>query len=65
MMEVETALTHAHRSNIQRYLRLLDTILTDVERNYIELRLSEEQAVLHAFQSRAMGRLPGQQMNLE
>jgi hypothetical protein len=36
----------AHRNNINRYERLLQTHLTDIERNFIELRLWEEQAAL-------------------
>ena len=33
----------AHQNNIRRYRRLLATRLTDLERAYIERRLSEEQ----------------------
>ena len=55
MMEVEAALTRAHRSNIRRYNKLLETHLTDIERDFIESRLSEERAVLQALQSGAMG----------
>jgi hypothetical protein len=32
----------AHRNNIYRYRRLLATKLTDLERDYVERRLSEE-----------------------
>lgn len=46
MAFLETALCQAHRKNITRYERLLQTYLTDTERNFIELRLSEEQAAL-------------------
>ncbi|MBR1295114.1 hypothetical protein [Bradyrhizobium ottawaense] len=31
-----------HRKNVERYLRLLETALTDVEQQYIEKRLAEE-----------------------
>ena len=48
-MEVKAALMHAHRNNIRRYRRLLETGLTEVEREYIELRLSEEQAILRDY----------------
>jgi hypothetical protein len=51
MMEIETTLTRAHRDNIQRYHKLLKTNLTEVERNYIDERLSEEQAILQVLQS--------------
>jgi hypothetical protein len=56
MMETETALARAHRDNIQRYHKLLKTNLTDVERNYIEERLSQERAILQVLQ-------PGRQEN--
>lgn len=42
------ALSRAYSRNIERYHRLLKTRLTDVERNYIEWRLSHEQAALAA-----------------
>jgi hypothetical protein len=35
-----------HRNNIDRYRRLLKTRLTELERQYIEGRLSEEQSAL-------------------
>jgi hypothetical protein len=43
---LETELCQARRNNINRYERLLKTYLTEIERNFIELRLSEEQAAL-------------------
>jgi hypothetical protein len=46
MAIVEYSLCQAHRNNISRYQRLLETYLTDIERNYVESRLSEEQAAL-------------------
>ncbi|WP_454649729.1 hypothetical protein [Bradyrhizobium liaoningense] len=49
MSAVSFALSRAHSMNIQRYHRLLKTHLTDVERNYIEWRLSQEQAALAAI----------------
>lgn len=51
----------AHRNNISRYERLLKTYLTDIERNFIELRLSEEQVALRQInQPTPLGRLrPG------
>jgi len=39
-VDAKTARLDAHRNNIQRYRRLLETHLTDVERDYIEGRLS-------------------------
>jgi hypothetical protein len=44
--DAKSARLHAHRNNIRRYRALLETHLTDVERKYIERRLSEELAVL-------------------
>ena len=37
-----------HRNSIHRYRRLLGTKLTDVERTFIERRLSEEQRALNS-----------------
>lgn len=39
----------AHRANVHRYHRLLATRLSDLERAYIERRLSEEQASVEAL----------------
>jgi hypothetical protein len=39
----------AHHSNIGRYQRLLETKLSEVERTFIEKRLSEEQAQLRSL----------------
>lgn len=39
----------AHRNSVHRYRRLLATQLTDLERAYIERRLSEEQAAMAAL----------------
>ncbi|QOZ11203.1 hypothetical protein [Bradyrhizobium sp. CCBAU 51765] len=49
MPAVSFALSRAHSMNIERYHRLLKTHLTDVERDYIEWRLSQEQAALAAI----------------
>jgi hypothetical protein len=46
MAIVEYALIQAHRNNINRYERLLQTFLTEIERHYIEMRLSEQRAAL-------------------
>lgn len=47
MAILEIALCEAHRNNINRYKRLLQTYLTEIERDFVEGRLSEEQAALH------------------
>lgn len=44
--ELQTKLELAHRANIDRYRRILETYLTDEERDFVELRLAEEQAAL-------------------
>ncbi|WP_369719751.1 hypothetical protein AB8Z38_21070 [Bradyrhizobium sp. LLZ17] len=44
MTEEEIARLRTHRNNIDRYRRLLETELTEVERHYFEMRLSEEQS---------------------
>jgi len=46
MSILESSLCTAHQNNINRYKRLLETYLTDIERNFVEGRLSEEQAAL-------------------
>jgi len=46
MAFVEFELCQNHRNNISRYERLLKTYLTDIERNFIELRLWEERVAL-------------------
>jgi hypothetical protein len=55
MVETKTTLTRAHHDNIRRYNKLLETRLTDVERDFIEVRLSEERAILQALQSSTPG----------
>jgi hypothetical protein len=54
MAVLETALCQACRNNISRYERLLKTHLTDLERNFVELRLWEERSAL-----RVLDREPG------
>ncbi|MCP3402030.1 hypothetical protein NLM25_33710 [Bradyrhizobium sp. CCGB01] len=44
MLAVDIARIQAHRNNIRRYQRLLETKLTEVERSFIERRLDEERA---------------------
>ena len=49
MIDENLARLRAHRNNVHRYRRLLATQLTDLERTYIERRLSEEQAAMAAL----------------
>jgi hypothetical protein len=44
MVEEKAVRLCAHRNNIHRYRRLLRTQLTDLERQYLEQRMSEEQS---------------------
>ena len=48
MTAIKFAIRQAHVKNIERYRRLLKTYLTDLERQYIECRLLEEQAAMRA-----------------
>jgi hypothetical protein len=57
MAIVEYALCQAHRNNIKQYERLLDTHLTDIERDFIDIRLSEERAALRIADQGAQIRL--------
>jgi hypothetical protein len=46
MLDVNLERLRAHQKNIDRYRRLLGTRLSDLERSYIERRVSDEQAAL-------------------
>jgi hypothetical protein len=46
MIDEKLARLRTHRDNIHRYRRLLKTRLTDLEREYLERRLSEEQSTM-------------------
>jgi hypothetical protein len=46
MIDEKLARLRAHRNNVYRYRRLLHTTLTEVEREFIERRLGEEQSAL-------------------
>jgi hypothetical protein len=49
MLDEDFARIRAHRNNIHRYRRLLGTRLSDIERQFIERRLGEEQTALKAL----------------
>lgn len=49
VFDANLATIRAHRNNIHRYRRLLRTWLTDVERAFIDRRMSEERAGLDAL----------------
>jgi hypothetical protein len=49
MFEENLARIRTHRNNIHRYRRLLWTELSDLERDFIDKRMVEEQAALDAL----------------
>ena len=55
MLDERFVRLRSHRNNIARYRRLLKTSLTDLERQFIERRLSEEQS---QFELLSAGNLP-------
>ena len=55
MMDEQLARLRTHRNNIDRYRRLLRSKLSDLERDYIERRLSDEKS---AFEKLAADTFP-------
>jgi hypothetical protein len=53
MTDETLALLRTHEKNIQRYRQLLETSLTDLEREYIGKRLSEEQMAIEMLPAKA------------
>ena len=49
MFEANLARIRAHRNNIHRYRGLLRTKLSDLEREFIEKRMANEQTALDAL----------------
>ena len=49
MVDENFARLRTHRSNIQRYRQLLETSLTDLEREFIAKRLAEEQSAIETL----------------
>ena len=49
MLDENLARMRTHRNNIHHYRRLLNTRLSDVERQFIERRLQEEQSAMEAL----------------
>jgi hypothetical protein len=49
MIDEKLARLRTHRNNIGRYNRLLKTELTDLERRFIEKRVSEERMAMEAL----------------
>jgi hypothetical protein len=53
MSEFDTAMMSAHRKNIARYQRLLESHLSADERRYVERRVAEERAALGQIAARS------------
>ena len=51
MVDENLARLRAHRQNIERYRRLLETDLTVLEREFIERRITEEESALDGLAS--------------
>ncbi|KRQ16471.1 hypothetical protein [Bradyrhizobium manausense] len=49
MLDENLARIRAHRNNIHRYRRLLKTRLSELERQFIERRLTEERSALESL----------------
>ena len=49
MIDEKLARMRTHRNNIQRYRHLLQTRLTELEREFIQNRLAEEQSNLESL----------------
>jgi hypothetical protein len=49
MFEQKLARIRTHRNNFHRYRRLLQTELSDLERDFIARRMADEQAALDAL----------------
>jgi hypothetical protein len=46
MSDQVSLMNWVHRQNIERYLRMMETPLTSVERSFLEQRIAEEEAAL-------------------
>ena len=53
MIDQQLAQLRTHRSNIQRYRNLLKTSLTELERQFVQKRLTEEQSNLESLTNSA------------
>ena len=49
MIDQKLARLRTHRTNIQRYRNLLQTSLTDLEHQFVQKRLTEEQSNLESL----------------
>ena len=51
MLDEKLARPRKHRNNVNRYRRLLRTKLTELERDFVARRLSEEEAAMNGLAS--------------
>ena len=51
MIDEQISQMRTHRNNIHRYRRLLQTKLTEIERQFIERRMAEERSKLESLTS--------------
>ena len=51
MLDEQISQMRTHRNSIHRYRRLLQTKLTEIERQFIERRMAEEQSKLESLTS--------------
>ena len=59
MIDQQLARLRTHRNNIQRYRHLLQTSLTELERKFVEQRLTEEQSNLDSLTNSLPNDFPG------
>jgi hypothetical protein len=59
MIDQQLARLRTHRSNIQRYRNLLKTSLTELERQFVQKRLTEEQSNLESLATSLPGDFGG------
>ena len=59
MIDQQLARLRTHRSNIQRYRNLLQTSLTELERQFVQKRLTEEQSNLESLANSLGGDFSG------
>ena len=51
MIDQQLDRLRTHRNNIQRYRNLLQTSLTELERHFVQKRLTEEQSKLDSLET--------------
>jgi hypothetical protein len=70
MIDERIVRLRTYRKNVERYLRLLQTTLTEVEQQYIQRRLTEEQSAMDllsasSFQMAVEAKVAHQACNLQ